>query len=295
MSDISKAWIEALRIKTLPASIVPVLVGGSLAFYYGIFEITYFILIMICTLLIQTITNFLNEIYDYKKGADTDERLGPDRSVAKGIISLKTMYLVSVLLIIITFALGLIIVAKSDLWILLVGILSLIFAWAYTGGPYPLAYKGLADIFVFIFFGLVAVCGTFYVFHGYINEIVIMVSTVPGFLSANILAVNNIRDIETDPKAGKNTLQVKLGKKKSQVLFTVLMILPYLISAFLFFVLDSYTMLLPFLTLKFAINIIKDIYTKTGKQLNKTLANTGKLLLMFGILLSFGFILDKII
>ncbi len=295
MSKTANAWIEALRLKTLPAGAVPVLIGGALAYVYGIFHWGYFLLILICALLIQTITNFLNEIYDFKKGADTDERLGPDRNVAKGVIPLKTMYIVSVFLIVITFLLGLVLVAYSDYWILLIGLLSLVFAYAYTGGPYPLAYNGLADIFVFIFFGLVAVAGTFYIFHGYINHLVLLAGAVPGFLSANILAVNNIRDIEQDPKAGKNTLQVRIGKRNSQFLYSSLIVISYLIMAVIAFMKSNLYILLPFITIPVAIKLIKDIYIKTGKELNKTLALTGKFMLLFGVLFSLGIILKGVL
>jgi 1,4-dihydroxy-2-naphthoate octaprenyltransferase len=292
MSDLTKAWVEALRLKTLPAGTVPVLIGGALAYEYGKFHWGYFLIILLCALLIQTITNFLNEIYDFKKGADTVERLGPDRNVAKGIISLRTMYVVSVTLIVITFLLGLILVAASDIWILIIGILSLIFAYAYTGGPYPLAYNGLADVFVFIFFGLVAVGGTFYIFHGFVDCVVIMSGAVPGFLSANILAVNNIRDIEQDPKAHKMTLQVRLGKNNSQNLYAALIVLSYFIVFWISLLLHNYFILLPIITVPIAMGLIRDIKIKTGRELNKTLALSGKFMLMFGVLFSLGLLLE---
>lgn len=295
MSQKSQAWIEALRIKTLPAGAVPVIIGGALAENYGNFSWSIFLLILLCALLIQTITNFLNEIYDFKRGADTEERLGPDRNVAKGIIPLKTMYIVSVLLIVITFLLGLLLVAESDYYILLVGVLSLFFAYAYTGGPYPLAYNGLGDIFVFIFFGLVAVGGTFYIFHGSVTFDVLIAGAVPGFLSANILAVNNIRDIEQDPKVNKITLQVKMGLRNSQFLYSILIVLSYLSVLALSLIYRNYFLLIPILTVPLAKNLIKDIYYKTGRDLNRTLANTGKFMMLFGILMSLGLIFDGVL
>ena len=290
-----KAWKLALRVKTLPASVIPVLIGGSAAYAYGHFDWGIFLLIMLCALLIQTITNFLNEIYDFKRGADTEERLGPERGVAKGTIKLSTMYIVSAVLIIITFLTGLVIVAYSDLWILLVGILSLFFAYAYTGGPYPLAYNGIADIFVFIFFGLVAVCGTFYVFTGELNWMIVIAASVHGFLSTNILGVNNFRDIDTDPKAGKMTLQVRLGKKGSIALYDILNVLAFVVPPALVIMQTSFWHFLPYLALPLGIKVSRDIKRKTGRELNNVLADTGKLLMLHGSLTSVAFLLQGLI
>ena len=158
-----QAWMLAIRPKTLPAGAVPVILGSALAATAGRFRMFPALVALICALGIQVATNFINEIYDFRKGADTAERLGPTRTVAAGIISEKTMIQVSVVLLGTVFLLGLYLVYTAGWPILLIGMLSLLFAWAYTGGPYPIAYSGLGDVFVFIFFGLVAVAGTYYV------------------------------------------------------------------------------------------------------------------------------------
>ncbi len=287
-----KYWLEATRPKTLPASIVPVAVGSAAAYYYGHFEWYLSIIAIVCAVLIQIITNFLNEVYDFHRGADTEKRTGPLRIVAAGIVSPRRMLIVSLVLIVITFLLGLILVQRAGLPILIVGLLSLLFAYAYTGGPYPLAYNGLGDIFVLIFFGIIAVCGTFYVQTLHLPYFVFMVSLPPGFLSMNILGVNNIRDILTDKPVGKITLAVKLGRKGSSILYLIINILAFFIPLILFFLLNSYWMMLPLLVFPYSLIISKQVFILQGKELNKLLAATSKILFLHGTLTIVGFILS---
>ncbi len=290
-----KYWIKATRPKTLSAGIMPVIIGSSLAFYDGKFNWLYFIITFVCSLLIQIITNFINEIYDFKKGADTEERLGPQRQVASGNISEKSMRIASIVLIIITFILGLILVTRGGLPVLLIGVVSLILAYGYTGGPYPLAYKGLGDIFVLIFFGLVAVVGTYYIQTLNINTVVILAGLAPGFLSMNILGVNNIRDVETDKKVNKLTLAVRIGEKNAKLLYIILNVLTYISIIIIYLITHKVWILLPFLTIFHAFNLSKKIMIFKGAGLNVILEGTGKLLLLFGLLMSLGFILSKAI
>jgi len=287
-----KIWINALRPKTLPAGMIPVIIGGSVAYSQGYFNSGLFIITLICALLIQIITNFINEIYDYKRGADGDDRLGPERAVAARKIASSTMRNVSVILILITFILGMILVAHAGIGILAVGIISLIFAWAYTGGPFPIAYKGLGDIFVFIFFGLIAVSGTYYVQTLRFDWVAFLSGIAPGVFSMNILAVNNIRDIDTDPSAGKITLAVRLGKKKAKILYAVLNIVAYIPLIVIYLITKNTYVLLPLITLIYASVLIKNVFTKTGKDLNGVLAGTGKLLLIYGLLFCISLIIS---
>ncbi len=288
-----KHWLLATRPKTLPAGTIPVIVGGSAAYYHGEIKPYLLLITFICALLIQVITNYINEIYDYKKGADNKERLGPKRMVAAGEISPKAMGVVSAVLIIITFLLGLILVFEAGWVILAVGVFSLFFAWAYTGGPYPLAYKGLGDIFVLVFFGIAAVCGTYYIQTGTVNFLIFLVSLGPGFLSMNLLGVNNIRDIETDKKAGKMTLAVRLGRKKANALYTVLMagvfILPFIVAH----ITQSIFNLIPLFSAPLAFSLIRQTYRFDGKKLIETLSGTGKLLIVYGFLTALGFVFAK--
>lgn len=288
-----KPWLLATRPKTLPASIVPVMIGTASA--CAVVKIDYLIMTvtMICAVLIQIITNYINEIYDFKKGADKPDRIGPQRMVASGVISSLKMTIAVTFLLIITFLLGLILVNHSDINILYVGILSLLFAWFYTGGPFPLAYKGLGDIFVFIFFGLIAVCGTYYVQVHTVSIDVLIASLAPGFLSMNILGINNFRDIDSDRKVGKITLSVRIGRRNSIILYEALMLFSYITPIVLLMLNKSYFMLLPMITIPLAIKLIKEMKTKSGSELNNTLAGTGKLLMIYGILSSIGFVISN--
>lgn len=279
-----KPWIEATRPKTLPASIIPVLIGNAAAFAENKFNPFVMLITMFCALMIQIITNYLNEVYDFKKGADTKDRLGPKRQVASGVISAKMMSIVSFILILITFLTGLYLVDYAGIEILLVGILSLFFAFAYTGGPYPLAYNGLGEIFVFVFFGLVAVCGSYYVQTQNLNLFIVLAAIPAGMLSSNILGVNNIRDIETDKLANKKTLAVKIGKSNAIKLFEFEIASAYAAIVILSILYNNYILLLPLLTIVLSIRLIKNVKTLVGLELNKALAATGKLLLIFGIL-----------
>jgi 1,4-dihydroxy-2-naphthoate octaprenyltransferase len=286
-----KTWLLATRPKTLPASIIPVLVGSAIAARDGFFEWYYLWIILACAILIQIITNFFNEYYDYLKGADTKERLGPQRAVAAGLISPGAMKVASIALLLITFALGMLLVMKAGLLILVIGIFSLFFAWGYTGGPLPLAYKGLGDIFVLIFFGIIAVNGTYYVFAESFSEVAFIAGFAPGIFSMNILSVNNIRDIETDQKAGKITMAVRLGAKKSKMIFVVLNLLAFSVSVILSVYLDSIEMLYPLATLPLSMRIIRNLYIREGKALNKVLAQTGLLLMIHGIVMVAAFLI----
>ncbi len=283
-----QAWMLAIRPKTLPAGAVPVILGSALAAHDLQFSLLPALVALVCTLGIQVATNFINEIYDFRKGADTSERLGPTRTVASGIISEKTMVRVSITLVAAVFLLGLYLVFTAGWPILLIGLLSLLFAWAYTGGPYPIAYSGLGDIFVFIFFGLVAVGGTYYVQAHSLNMSVLYAAAAPGFFSVNILLVNNIRDIDTDRKVGKMTLPARIGAERARRLYVILTVAAYLVPPVLWLKGYPVWVLLTLITLPLAIKTVRELYSSDGRQLNNILAGTGKLLTLHGLLFSAG-------
>lgn len=286
-----KDWIGTLRLKTLPASVMPVFIASALAYSEEKYDIIIATIILLCSIFIQLLTNFYNEIYDFQKGADTADRLGPKRAIASGTISSKSMWIVSILLSVITFILGLYLVNIGGIPILIIGIVSLLLSWAYTGGPYPLAYKGLGDLFVFIFFGLIAVNGSYYLFTGEINNVSIIASTVPGFLSMNILSVNNIRDIETDKIVGKITMAVRLGRVLSIKIYSIIIALTYSAVFFHSLLVENFNILLPFISFPLAILNLKGLQNKYGKELNPVLAKTGALLAIFGFLYIIGIII----
>jgi 1,4-dihydroxy-2-naphthoate octaprenyltransferase len=288
-----KDWVAALRLKTLPASISPVLIASAYAYKLGQFDWVAAIVILFCASMIQIITNFINEIYDFESGADNENRLGSTRGVSSGHISVRAMWTASIISIIITFLAGLYLVSISDYYILLVGIVSLFFSWAYTGGPYPLAYKGLGDIFVLFFFGVVAVCGTFYIYTGYVDSFIFIASFVPGILSTNILAANNIRDIDTDEQVKKITLAVRLGEKSSIALFTVFMFLVYAIEFYLFLITGNSFLLITFITLPISLIIFKKIVTAVGREYNAVLALSALFMMSNSFLFAIGILLGN--
>ena len=275
----------------MPAGAAPVLIGTSLSISIGKFNLIIFLTTLLCSLLIQIITNFFNEYYDYKRGADTEDRLGPDRAVSKGLIKPRTMKNVAVSLTVLTFTLGLYLVYIGGMPILIIGIASLLCAYLYTGGPKPIAYLGLSEIFVLVFFGVVPVTGTFYLQTGFVNATCFIASLAPGFFSMNILGVNNIRDIETDKKVNKRTFAMMIGENNSKIFFSVLNFLAFLIPVILYISGENKYVLLPLVMFPVAIILNIKLFFKQGKELNIILSGTGKILLIYSLLISTGLIL----
>src|SRR5574338_25797 len=292
--NISKfqSWILASRPRTLPAAVVPVMVGSALAVYHGVFFLPYSIVALICSVLIQIGTNFTNDLHDHLKGSDTVERKGPLRVLASGLISVKEMEWGIFIAFSTAFLLGLYLVYSVGIIILCVGIFSIIAGLAYTSGPFPLAYNGLGDLFVFIFFGIVGTVGTFYLHTQQINFLSILISLPVGALITNILIVNNYRDIEEDKNAGKKTLAVLLGKEFSRFEYVFFILISFFVPFLLHFKYGfNFWIFLPYLTLPLAITLVKMIYLLTGTQLNKTLELSAKFSALYGLLLSIGLIL----
>ena len=286
------SWLLASRPKTLLASVVPVMVGTALAINVDKFNPLVTLVALVCSLLIQIGTNFTNDLYDFYKGADTVSRKGPVRVLAAGLISVKEMKTGIIIAFLSAFILGLYLVYIGGIIILAIGVLSILAGIAYTAGPYPLAYKGLGDIFVFMFFGLIGTMGTFYL---QANELSLpaFLSSIPvGSLITNILVVNNYRDIETDRIAGKNTLAVKLGKTFTQYQFIFLIFVSFIVPLLLFLFFDfKFWIFIPYLTLPVVYKTISMLFTLDGVQLNETLELTAKLSAMYGILFSAGLML----
>lgn len=294
INNLSKfqAWILAARPKTLPAAFVPVVVGSAAAYSTGKFAFIYSFVALLCSLLIQIGTNFTNDLYDYLKGADTKERKGPLRVLASGLITVKEMKLAVMLTFGLAFLLGLVLVYKAGIIIFIIGVLSIIAGLAYTAGPYPLAYNGLGDIFVFLFFGVVGTSGTYYVQTEELSLFPLLCSIPVGALITNILIINNYRDIETDKAANKFTLAVKLGRTFTRYQYLFLLLISYAVPVWLFIQFNyGGWIFLPFLSIPFAVTLIKMLYTYEGTQLNKTLELTAKFSALFGLLFSIGLIL----
>jgi 1,4-dihydroxy-2-naphthoate octaprenyltransferase len=290
-----QAWILASRPKTLPAAAAPVVVGTAVAISEGVFAAGPALAALIGALLIQVGTNLANDVFDFKKGADTTERLGPMRVTQAGLLS-PGQVLVGMWL---TFGLaalvGLYLVYVGGWPIVLIGVLSILAGIAYTGGPFPLAYNGLGDIFVFIFFGLVAVCGTYYVQAGTIATATVWASVPMGFLATAILVVNNLRDIDTDRATGKRTTAVRLGRAGAQIEYIGLITGAYLTPLLMFMTgVSSGWVLLSWLSLLMLKPLIRMVRQVTGRPLNNALAGTARLELVFSLLFSIGLVIQSI-
>lgn len=293
MSEYIKIWFLAIRPKTLTAAFVPVLVG-SVLIYTSPFEVnwTLSVLALLGAFFIQVGTNLINDAVDFKKGADTHERLGPIRVTQSGLLSHKQVLLAGLISFALAVVFGLPLVMAGGWLILLIGLVSLICGYAYTAGPFPLAYKGLGEVFVVLFFGLVAVGGTFYLHSGHFSLGVVVSGLQIGFLSTVLIAINNLRDIETDRKANKLTLPVRFGKTFARVEIAVLLLLPFFLNYY--WLVRGYVIaaLLSSLMIPLAFKIFKSIwFNEPGTIYNSYLAQAAKLHLGFGLLFSLGILL----
>lgn len=214
-----RVWVEAARPRTLPAAIAPVIAATGLAFHDGGMKPAAAAACLGFALLVQIGTNFANDYFDFLKGADTRERVGPRRAVAAGLVAPATMRRATAVVFAAAFLVGLTLLPFGGWPLVLIGVVSILSGYAYTGGPYPLAYHGLGDVFVFVFFGLVAVTATYFVQAGTVTTDAWLIGAGIGGLATNILVVNNHRDIATDRKAGKRTLAVRFGEGFSRLQF----------------------------------------------------------------------------
>lgn len=287
-----RIWIDAARPKTLAAAFVPVVVGSSLAYHDGFFSWLPSLVALICAFLIQIGTNFANDYFDFIKGADNEDRIGFERATAQGLVTAGQMKIAMLLTMAIAFIAGLYLVWHAGWVILVIGIASLVFGVLYTGGPFPLGYNGLGDLFVFIFFGIVAVLGTYYVNALQWSAASFWASLAVGALSTNILVVNNLRDVEQDGPAGKNTLGVLFGEAALKWEYVVMLAIAVSIPFYLFFKAGfSPIIILPYISLPFGIYLVNNVWNEKKKSnLNKTLEQTAQFMTLFGILFSLGII-----
>ena len=286
-------WILASRPKTLWAAIAPVLIGTALAFEEDKGHWPSAVLAGIGAILIQIGTNFANDYFDFFKGADSGERLGPIRATQSGLIAPRSMKLAFVTVFSLTVVVGIYLIVRAGWPIVMIGALSILSGILYTAGPLSLAYLGLGDIFVFLFFGLAAVGGTYFVQALTINEMVILAGVSPGLFSTAILTVNNLRDIVSDRAAGKKTLAVRFGAKFARAEYFFCITIACLMPIILVWLTGQHHLsLLSCLTLFIAIPTMRTIFVeKPGRIFNQMLAQTGKLLFLFSILFSLGWIL----
>lgn len=282
----ARAWAMAARPATLPAAVSPVVVGAAVAIRAGHFRLLPCLAALLGALLIQIGTNFANDLFDFKKGADTSARLGPVRVTQSGLVSSRQVAQATVLTFGAAVLVGLYLVAVGGWPILLAGLASIAAGVCYTGGPWPLGYHGLGDLFVFVFFGLVAVTGTYYVQAGAISGTALAAAVPMGLLATAILVVNNVRDVETDRAAGKRTLAVRLGRPATRLEYALCLGISYLVPVLMWPAHGtSWLCWLPWLTLPIAVPLLRTVFTREeGPALNGALKGTGRLQLLFGLL-----------
>jgi 1,4-dihydroxy-2-naphthoate octaprenyltransferase len=308
-TDISRtrAWVIAARPQTLPAALAPVAVGTGLAVHDGVFAALPALFALLGAALIQVGTNFANDYYDAIQGADTEDREGFTRVTASGLISAPEVKRAMYLTFLVAVVVGTYLVSIGGVPILVVGVLSVVSGIAYTGGPYPLGYHGLGDVFVFVFFGLVAVVGTYYVQAaavlssgfplwlppGTVTATAVIASLPIAAISTNILVVNNLRDRREDAGTGKRTLVVRFGSHFGRAEYVALFVLAYAVPLYLFFTpAFGLPVLLPLLSLPLAALVTRTVLTEeSGAALNPALEQNGKTLALYAVLAAVGFAL----
>ncbi len=290
-----RIWLMAARPRTLPAAVAPVLVGTALAGYQHVFHPLRFLAALLGAIFIQVGTNLSNDYSDARRGADAEDRLGPVRVTAGGLVPPKQVLVATYASFGLAVLAGVYLIVVAGWALLAVGAASILAGVAYTGGPRPYGYEGLGELFVFLFFGVVAVAGSFFVQVKHLSWEAFALSVPVGLLAAAILVVNNIRDIDSDRRAGKRTLAVRLGRERTRTVFAL--------TVYVAFVLDPVTwifgpvrawVLLPWLTLVLAAGVVRTVRNHTdGPSLNHALAQTGLLQLTFCVLLGAGLLLSR--
>ncbi|HYF25430.1 MAG TPA: 1,4-dihydroxy-2-naphthoate polyprenyltransferase [Baekduia sp.] len=296
MSETSpvRIWVMAARLRTLPAAVAPVLVGTALAIWDDEFRAGAFVAALLGALFIQVGTNLSNDYSDARRGADTEDRLGPVRVTAGGLVPPRQVLLATYLTFGLAVLTGVYLIAIAGPVVLAIGAASILAGVLYTGGPRPYGYEGLGEVFVFSFFGVVAVCGTYFVQAEDLRWEAFALSVPVGLLATAILVVNNVRDIDTDRRAGKRTLAVRLGRERTRGLFAAMVYLafPLALVPWLGGPLDV-PVLLSWLALVPAVGLVRTVRNHAdGPTLNAALARTGAVQLVFCVLLSAGIVLS---
>lgn len=286
-------WVLAARPKTLPAAVAPVIAGTAVAIHEGGEHWPSAILAMITALLLQIAANFANDALDFKRGADTADRLGPTRVTASGLITAEGVMRATIVTLVLAVLTGLPLAIRGGWPIFALGVAAIVCAVAYTGGPSPLAYLGLGEVFVFLFFGLAAVTGTAYIQTGEVTALALVTAIPVGALAVGILIVNNLRDIETDRVAGKKTLAVRLGKRNTQYEYGLMLVTAAATPVVMWAVgwLDFWVVI-TLMWWPFGVSLWNQVTTRTGRALNPTLGNTGRGLLIYSVALATALILS---
>ena len=286
----ARIWLMAARPRTLPAAVAPVLVGTALAATEGTFKVLTFLAALIGALFIQVGTNLSNDYSDARRGADTEDRLGPVRVTAGGLVPPRQVLRATYVAFAVAVLAGVYLIATAGWELLLVGAASILAGVLYTGGPRPYGYEGLGEVFVFLFFGVVAVAGSYFAQVESLEWEALVLAVPVGLLASAILVVNNVRDLETDRRAGKRTLAVRLGREGARGLFVGMVVLAF-VTAPLPWAFGSLSpwLFLSWLAIPLAVPVVGVVRTRTdGPSLNGALAATGRLQLAFCVLLAAG-------
>ncbi|RMH38951.1 MAG: 1,4-dihydroxy-2-naphthoate polyprenyltransferase [Deltaproteobacteria bacterium] len=288
----ARAWWLAARPKTLWVGVVPVAVGSAVAAAAGGFALGPALAALAGAVAIQIGTNFANDAFDCLHGADGPDRLGPTRAAAAGLLSPRTLLAGTAVAFAVALAAGAYLATIGGWPIVAIGLASLASGLAYTGGPYPLGYHGLGDVFVFAFFGVVAVCGTVYVQLGTVPALAWLASVPIGALATCVLAVNNARDADTDARAGKRTIAVRFGRRAALVEYAALVAIAYAAPvAIVAAGLAGPWALLPLASAPLAAQTARGLWRSRPEQMNPFLGATARLLIVYGALLAVGVLL----
>ena len=285
-----RIWAMAARPRTLPAAVAPVLVGTALAATEGTFKVLTFVAALLGALFIQVGTNLSNDYSDARRGADTEDRLGPVRVTAGGLVPPRQVLVATYVAFGLAVLAGSYLIATAGWELLLVGAASILAGVLYTGGPRPYGYEGLGEVFVFLFFGVVAVTGSYFAQVERLEWEALVLAVPVGLLASAILVVNNVRDLETDRRAGKRTLAVRMGRERTRALY-VAMVAGGFVTAQLPWLLGGLSpwLLVALLAVPLALPVVRTVRTRSdGPALNGALAGTGRLQLAFCLLLSAG-------
>lgn len=267
--------------------------GSALAWRDGYFRLDVTLVCLLVALLLQIGSNLANDVFDFERGTDTAERLGPTRVTQAGLLTPFQVKYGMAVVFGLAGLLGLYLAWIGGWAIIMLGIAAIISAIAYTGGPFPLGYYGLGDVFVFLFFGVAAVAGTYYIQAGFVSSAARWMTIPPGLIITAILVVNNLRDLENDRKAGKHTLAVRLGERGTKLQYIICIVIAYLVLLPIIWIgVIPWTSLLAWLSLPIAIGAGKIVMTQTGRSLNAALAGTGQAALVFSVMFWIGLLLS---
>lgn len=288
------AWWLAVRPKTMSGAAVPVLIGTALAATDGRFVWFPALICLIFAGLMQVAANFINDLFDYLKGTDREDRLGPERACAQGWISPRAMKAGIVVTVVLACAIGLLLLYYGGIELVFVGAACVLFAFFYTTGPYPLSYHGWGDVLVFLFFGLVPVCGTYYVQAGVPTQEVIVAAVACGAVIDTLLVVNNYRDREADARSGKRSVVVRFGEPFGRYLYLFLGIMAAVLEVWVLVRMDVAWWLYGAVVLYLLLHVLtwrEMVRIFQGKALNRILGATSRNMLLFGITFSLALVL----